>query len=411
MQRHARRRSARGGLDPIGLSREPAGQRGQLVRRTIAQTQRLQHLLAGLVGVESFPPATSAQRLRQIHQPLRQRPGCLQAHQQIARARRTARQQLRVRPGRSAVRQAERAGQILQLRHLGHAAEVGLFEPVEHVVHAGLAVRRPQQAHELGRGVGRGKLPAGFVAHRQPGAIQQGADAAGQQPVVGHQRHRTAPSVGMVQGAGGGTLGFVFGIATGVQLHSIRSGALFVQSNRNGTVAPVRQQRRGQRIGLEALQDHQRIEPGAGLGQRRPQYVGGVPGSSSPDQRQRSQQRLPLQRRADRQGVGAQGIGPGLAFSGCARRGQRRELARRLHQPGDHHGPERRIQPAPHHPLQQVGRHERIARHVARQVGDPGGERLEAAGPVAAGLKPRRKAGGMGQTAQARRAPASMSCA
>ena len=154
---------------------------------------------------------------------------------------------------------ARTAQPVLQRAQCGPIHRGRLLEPVEHGIGGGIPGTGLQHRHQPRRGVGGGEQPAVFVVHSHACAAEQGADAAGERAVVGHQCHGRLPLRQVLQHTGGGALGLVLGIGHGMQgwhaglpaVHHLR------QVHDKARLCPVPRQRAGQGVGLEALHHHQ----------------------------------------------------------------------------------------------------------------------------------------------------------
>ena len=182
----------------------------------VTQAEGVNDGVAGHVGRQQRPQAAAMQQRAQGGQPVGQWArgdhGGAQRFD-VLRERLIAREQRGLWPAAHGVA-AQAAFQRALLPRIEGGGEL---EPVEHLVCGGARRARVQRRHQLRGGVGGGKLPAGLVAQLGTALDQQRVDAAREQAVAGDQRHRHAAHLDLAQHAGGGALGFVFGIGAGVQ--------------------------------------------------------------------------------------------------------------------------------------------------------------------------------------------------
>ena len=365
------------------------------------QIQGLQHFLPCQIRLKTLPQPAGTQQPGQRLQPggdgtrrLQRGAFGVDGGHQCGQARgglivsRHGGQALRVGPAAQAVA----AQAALEQRHIGGGPGHGagaLLEPVEHGVAAGFARAGAQRRHQLRGGVGGGELPAGFIAHRHIRA-QQRADAAREQPVAGHQRHRRAPGLNVAQHAGGGAAGLVVTALGPVPEHLAGRRAHAQIDGQRLLGTEMLQQMAGQRLGLQALEQHQGV--GALAHTVGKQHVGGVVAVRGPgdgDARHRGLQRQPALR------LGGQRAARQVAPVGPQRLRHAGRHRRQLRGAVDQRAGQQRVLGAQAGAFQQRAGGEQVAPALQRQVARPRREAAHLAGPVARGLEARREAAGI----------------
>ena len=354
----------------------------------VVQRQRLDQGAASGVLRQQRPQAAALQQRAHIGQPARQRArrGQRRAQRLDLRGERLALGDLR------GLRPAAHGALAQGVLQRGDGAAVKgrrQLEPVQHGIGAGGRRAGAQRGHQRGAGVGGGQAPAGFVVQRRArlhaARGQQGVDAARQAAVGGHQRNRRAAGVQVAQHAGGGALGLVFGVQAAVQRNG-RARRGRVKRQQHGFFAQVLGQVGGQRIGLQARHDHQRVQRGGGA--RGKQHVAGVVRMRGPGDGDVRQPALQRQRPAGgRRQRGAGALGPVGAQRRRQAGGQPAQQAGLLQQRAGQGGALAGQAGA----FQQGGGGEQIARGVEHQIVRAGHEQAGTLGPAARGLEARRE--------------------